>query len=138
MQQQGIERDRATGILLLATNFIDQLADWNCSLATWIPVGEKIGHALAGPGIGMSWDFTEINPLIDGSGTLPPKLDRVCNALETIEAVGPPATVTRGDSTAQHWPDGTFDAVITDPPYYSKKKGKYRLLDFAERGDDDN
>lgn len=119
MQKEGIERDRAMGILLLASTFIDQLADWNCSLAHWIPQGEKIGDALAGPGIGMSWDFTEVNPLIDGSGTLPPKLNRVCDALETIEAVGQPARVTRGDATAEHWPAGTFDAVITDPPYYS-------------------
>lgn len=119
MLKHGVERDRAIGVLLLISTFVDQLADWNCSLAHWIPQGEKIGDALAGPGIGMSWDFPEVNPLIDGSGTLPPKLQRVCDALETIKAVGLPATVTRGDATAEHWPPATFDAVITDPPYYS-------------------
>ena len=115
----GYDADRALGIQLILCAFIDQLADWNSSLSTWIPGGEKVRDALAGPGIGMAWDYVEINPLAGGSGSLAPKLERLVAALDTLCTLETPAVVTRGDATKIDLPRAYFDAVITDPPYYS-------------------
>jgi putative DNA methylase len=124
MRSVGIDNHRILAVLLLVSTLIDQLADWNCSLARWIPEGEQVGHALAGPGIGMAWDFVEINPFflgtsrLEGSGTLRPKLDRVVAALESISGLGVPAYLQRGDAGTLLWRASYFDHIITDPPYY--------------------
>ena len=118
MLDHGTYPDRALAVLCFVATFLDQLADWNSSLATWISKGEKISDGLAGPGVGMTWDFAEINPLADGSGALKPKLKRVCDAIDAIAAVGEPAKVDRGNATSLMMPDGWYDCVLTDPPYY--------------------
>ena len=78
----------------------------------------------------MTWDYAEVFPFADRPGVWK-------GAIRWIEAVirhcsqvsQRPAEVLRGD--AQHLPfaDDTFDAVVTDPPYYDAIQYSY-LSDF--------
>jgi putative DNA methylase len=119
METAGLDSDHRLAVVTILSVFIDQLADWNCSLCSWISQGEKVGDVLAGPGIGMKWDFVEINPFADTSGTLAPKLDRVCRAIDSLRDVRTAASVLRQDSTQDNDYRAFFDCVITDPLYYS-------------------
>jgi putative DNA methylase len=66
----------------------------------------------------MAWDFVELGPFGGASGSPAGALDWITGVLEAESGSGLPATVQRGSATMEPWPDSTFDAVITDPPYY--------------------
>lgn len=104
-----------TGIL---SGLIDQMVDWNCRLSMWIPQNEQVGRAFCGPGVAMLWDYAETDPLLDGPGNLWSKLDRIVAGVDSL-------LLRRGNASvhlacAQNLPfrDSTFDAIVTDPPYY--------------------
>jgi putative DNA methylase len=94
------------------------LSDWNSSLGTWINVGEKIGHAFARQALPMVWDFAELAPFGGASGNATDRLANTALAIDKFVEVSLPATVNRGSATALPWANSSFDAVITDPPYY--------------------
>ena len=129
----GAERAKAVGSYLGL--MVSTISDWNCGIATWINVGEKIGHAFARQALPMVWDFAELNPLGDGSGNAWDRLLNTITAIEKFGAVEDQATVTRGSATALPWGESRagsppyFDAVITDPPYYDNVDYA-RLSDF--------
>ena len=118
VQTKGYEVEHARAVVTYLGLLTSTLADWNCSLATWINVGEKIGHAFARQALPMVWDFAELAPFGHASGNATDRLDNTAAAIEKFCEAGLPATVNRGSATALSWPEGSFDAVITDPPYY--------------------
>src|SRR5205085_1094746 len=67
----------------------------------------------------MVWDFAEANPFGTSVGDWWEFVLNGENAIEAGVLTGSrPATVLRGSATTLPIPDGTLDAVITDPPYY--------------------
>ena len=96
---------------------LDRLADKNATLCTWNTAGEKIEHVFGRQALPMIWDYPEVNPFTSvGWQNMEGWVVRVLEHLATIDAE--PATVQHTSSTALSFPDGFFDAVITDPPYY--------------------
>ena len=97
---------------------IDQYVDWNCRLSMWISQNEQVGRAFCGPGVSMLWDYVETDAVMDGPANLWDKLERILAAVESAPEFEHVPCVQNGK--AQHLPfaDDTFDAVITDPPYY--------------------
>ena len=69
--------------------------------------------------IKMVYDFSEINCFAKTQGCLPFALDRELFCMRELAKVRQPATVTRGDAGRLPYEDATFDAIVTDPPYYS-------------------
>ena len=69
--------------------------------------------------IKMVYDFSEINCLAKTQGCLPFALDRELFCMRELAKVRQTATVTRGDAGRLPYEDATFDAIVTDPPYYS-------------------
>ena len=69
--------------------------------------------------IKMVYDFSEINCLAQTQGCLPLALKRELFCIGELANVPQPSTVTRGDAGRLPYDDATFDAVVTDPPYYS-------------------
>ena len=66
----------------------------------------------------MSWDFAEANPFSGVTASYQSALDWASSAYDTLGTLTNPANVIRGSATSLPFPDQTFDAVITDPPYY--------------------
>lgn len=100
---------------------LDRLADWNSTLCSWSPEstgGAKIGHTFGRQALPMVWDFTESGVFSRATGSAELCLQWVVKGLR--EAIGPPspANVYRASALSLPWPEGGFDAIITDPPYY--------------------
>lgn len=66
----------------------------------------------------MSWDFLEANPFSGVTASYQSALVWAVRAYEALSGLGHPATVVRGSATQLSFMAETFDAVITDPPYY--------------------
>ena len=67
----------------------------------------------------MVYDFSEINPLASTAGALSLAFEKEVFCIRELAKVGRPSVVTRGNAEKLFYDDETFDAVITDPPYYS-------------------
>ena len=67
----------------------------------------------------MVYDFSEINPLARTEGCFPFALEREAFCIRELATIRNPSVVTRGSAEKLFHDDETFDAVITDPPYYS-------------------
>ena len=67
----------------------------------------------------MVWDHTEIDPFRDVPGSWEAHVRWIELAIRHSSGTALiPASVQRGDAQRLAFPDGTFDAVIVDPPYY--------------------
>ena len=108
---------QAKQLVLGLTSLIEFLVDWNSVSTMWISQNEQTGRSLAGPGVGMKWDFIEINPFATNGSNLKSKLDRVCDTFNAIK-FNNPVKILKGSSTSIPLRDKSIDLVLTDPPYY--------------------
>ena len=67
----------------------------------------------------MIYDFSDINPFATTAGSFPFALEREAYCIRELAKVRNSAVVTRGNAEKLLYDDETFDAVVTDPPYYS-------------------
>lgn len=104
-------------IVLGLTSLIEFLVDWNSVSTMWISQNEQTGRSLAGPGVGMKWDFIEVNPFSTKGSNLLSKIDRVCDTFNAIKFQNE-VTILKGSSTSLSLKDNSIDIVLTDPPYY--------------------
>lgn len=109
---------KARAVTCALSGLIDQTVDWNSRLSMWIPQNEQVGRGLCGPGIAMLWDYAETDPVSDGPSNLRSKLNRICKGADALAEL--PLKVNTSLASAMALPYGSesFDAVITDPPYY--------------------
>jgi putative DNA methylase len=97
---------------------VDRLADYNSSFCSWHNTGEKVGHTFARQALPMVWDFVEINPLGNASGNAHSALNWVTDVIKSNSNLGPTAQVERSSATQMTFGSHSFDAIVTDPPYY--------------------
>ena len=67
----------------------------------------------------MVYDYSEMNPFARTAGCLQYAFDNEVYCIRNLARIKNPAVVTRGNAEKLFYDDKTFDAVITDPPYYS-------------------
>lgn len=109
--------ETAKQLVFSLTPLIEFLVDWNSKGTMWISQNEQTGRSLAGPGVGMKWDYIEINPFFSKGSNLKSKLLRVCESFNAISHDSS-VSILQGSSTKLQIPTGTIDIVLTDPPYY--------------------
>ena len=66
----------------------------------------------------MIYDFSEINPLGRTAGCLPFALKNEAFCIRELAKIKTPASIARSNAEKLFHDDETFDAVVTDPPYY--------------------
>ena len=120
MGQEGMDEQRA---LALATYFamaFGRLVIMLNKFSRWEP-NDQITRGAIGDrqALKMIYDFSDINPFATTTGSLPFALDREAYCMRELAGIETPAVVTRGNAEKLFYADETFDAVITDPPYYS-------------------
>lgn len=109
---------KARCVIGLLSSLIDQVVDWNSRLSMWISQNEQVGRAFSGPGVAMLWDYAETDQLMDGPANLWSKLDRIVKGTEYIPKFEGKAGVRKVAAQNLPYEDNSFDAIVTDPPYY--------------------
>lgn len=116
----GMDEDKAKALITyLAMAFSRLVVAFN-KFTRWESAVQRTMAAMGDrQAIKMVYDFSEINCLAKTQGCLPFALDRELFCIRELAQVRQIATVTRGDAGRLPYEDATFDAVVTDPPYYS-------------------
>jgi len=127
-QQMPAQDERAKAVTTALAAALDKLADYDCSLTRWKPDAELVVNAFGLQALPMVWDFAEQVPYSGIGGSWQSQVARTIEGWNDAWNNGFPALVSRGSATALPWPDASFDAVITDPPYYDN-------VDYAKLSD---
>ena len=104
-----IESSIATGI--------DRTADYNSANCRWVSHGEFIGNTFTRQALPIVWDFAEVNPVADSTGSFLGAIDWVAKVIEAW----PNSTSGQFQSAdaAEHpLPDQAAWVWFADPPYY--------------------
>ena len=126
MLSNGMDAEYAKAVTTYLGLWLDQVADNLSNLCRWIPASESLGHVFSGPGFIITWDYAEGNPLRIASNRLKTLLKPLKHLSEMNSE---PVNIRRASATNLPFSDNSFDAVLTDPPYYDNVPYSY-LSDF--------
>ncbi len=119
MAQLGYEPLLIEAINTYLALMIDRVADYGSAITHWNVPGQKIGNTFSGFRLAMSWDFTEGNPLVKTSGGYPGQIEWIAGFIEhALKAATDQTPQVRYGSAVDLGERDTYDAIITDPPYY--------------------
>ncbi len=124
MLQEGFETHRAEAVTVYLALWMSRLTDRFNALARWNNARETVESLTSMKRIAMTWDYPEVNVFAGSSGSWQSALDYVTAVIEREADAGRPATVLRGSATrlaTVGLEASSFDAVITDPPYYDNE-----------------
>ncbi len=117
-----VETDDANYACAIATYLsvaLDRQANQTANICRWHNTGEKLEGVFSRQALPMVWDYAEVNPFSGSTGDWTGALDWITRVIEHCSyADGQPADAQRGTVTRLSYPEGSFDAVVTDPPYY--------------------
>lgn len=118
IHKSGCDSGTAKAIATFLAVIIDRLADFNSTLCVFNYTGGRgVKNTFGRQSLPMVWDFAETNPFNPAGASWVSGIEDVPAGLRDTD-VSRGGTVKRGSATELPWPDGSFDAVITDPPYY--------------------
>ncbi len=120
MISNGLDADRAAAVATYLGMGFGRLANSFTRFCRW-QSRDQITIAAIGDrqALKMVYDFSEINPFAETAGCLPFAFDNEAHCIKILASVGKPATVTRCSAEEVPYENESFDAVVTDPPYYS-------------------
>lgn len=120
MLADGMPKDRARALVTFFAMAFGRFVIIFNKFSRWEPK-DQITRGAVGDrqALKMIYDFSEISPLAATTGSLPFALDREAFCIRALARIGTPSIVRRGNAEKLFYDDETFDAVITDPPYYS-------------------
>jgi putative DNA methylase len=118
MRTEGVTEDRAKAVAAYLGILVDRMVDRGSSMCRWDPAYTKTQSTFGRPALPFVWDFSETNPFGDASGDMNQAIDWIVKVVEELAEMSEPAEVSRGSALRLSYPDASFDAVVTDPPYY--------------------
>ena len=120
MLENGTPENRAKALTTYFAMAFGRLANSFTTFCRWQGQDQKtiatIGDRQA---LKMVHDYAEINPLARTAGCLPFALENEAFCIRELAKVEQPCVVSRGNAEKLFYDNETFDAVVTDPPYYS-------------------
>ena len=120
MLVEGMAEDRAKALATYFAMAFGRLVITFNKFSRWEPRVQRTKGAIGDrQALKMIYDFSEINALARTEGCLAFALEREAYCIRELAKISNPAVVTRGNAEKLLYDDETFDAVVTDPPYYS-------------------
>lgn len=93
--------------------------DYNCRSASWHRSYEVISSTLGKRGVGMMWDHVEVNPFIQGSGTLLSAIKSILDGIQySIEKLDNRGNCIVTQKSILKIDPHHYNLIITDPPYF--------------------
>ncbi|MGB9588757.1 MAG: DUF1156 domain-containing protein, partial [Armatimonadota bacterium] len=131
MIEEGYDEEHAKVVATYLALIVSRMTDFESGLVSWSPQWEFSKNTFARQTLQMTWDYSELNllsPIL--SGTWESMQRQVLRVIESlIDLPSKKTSVSQCSSTSLLHPDGYFDAVVTDPPYYDNVPYSY-LSDF--------
>jgi adenine-specific DNA methylase len=119
MLSAGLDASYATALATYLGLEVDMAAAFSNMLARWENTSEAIKHLFSRHAVPMVWDYVEANPFSGSSGSVKSGARYYYEALRyCCESSPVPASVSQASCSSLPYPDGFFDLVATDPPYY--------------------
>jgi putative DNA methylase len=119
MLKAGYNDDCAKAVIAYCAMSLDKLAQLNCSLSRWKLDAEAVVDLFGRQAIPMVWDFAENVPISGLGGSWQSQMERTIGGLSSIPNITVATSqLRRGSATELPFDNESFDAVITDPPYY--------------------
>lgn len=119
----GYEDDFARAVAIYLGLSVDRLADYNSVLCLWHNSKELVAHTFGRQALQMVWDYIEVNPFSDATGNVAGAFDYLIRVLihcaNTNYLNSSIPTTSQSSATELPQSASTFDAVLTDPPYYN-------------------
>ncbi|MGI6230713.1 MAG: DUF1156 domain-containing protein [Tractidigestivibacter sp.] len=104
---------------------VDKEADYCSSICTWHSSRELIRNVFSRQAIPMAWDYAEVNPLSESSGSFVSMMRQVVEAIKALPA-RPECDAVQRDAAKT---EGMSNLLIsTDPPYYDN-------IDYSDLSD---
>lgn len=130
MTKSGLRPELARAVTTYLAFIMDKVAERGVTVSRWDPTAEKIQSPVANGKMPMVWDFPEANPFGDSSGSWQQSAKDVLGSLNALASTRfTECNVQRGSALTLPYDDSSFDAVITDPPYYDNVPYSH-LADF--------
>jgi adenine-specific DNA methylase len=123
----------ATAVTTYLALGMDRLTSFSSTLTRWQHRGEFAVSLFGRQALQMVWDYFEVNPSSGATGSWSSALGWIirviehCSQIPVLQSFIP--VVTQASTTQLPYPDGYFDAVLTDPPYYDNVPYSY-ISDF--------
>jgi len=130
MLKAGYEDEYAKAVVSYLAQGIDMTAAFTNTLARWENTSEAIKQLYARQALPMMWDYAEVNPFSNSSGSFETGWEYYFKVMEHCSHThSEPASISQSSATSLSYSDNFFDAVLTDPPYYDNVPYSY-LSDF--------
>ena len=119
MLDHGMAEDRARAIATYFAMAFGRLVITFNKFSRWEPQDQITRGAIGDrQALKMIYDFSDINPFARTTGSFSFALEREAYSIRELAKISNSAVVTRGNAEKLFYEDRTFDAVVTDPPYY--------------------
>jgi putative DNA methylase len=114
----GMEPKRAEAVCAYLGLTLDRVLLRGSTQSIWDVTRDSVTNAFGRQAMPMTWDFVEANPFGGRMGDASRSLENIADIAELLAGTGRPVHVQRTSADQLEYPDGFFDAIITDPPYY--------------------
>ena len=108
---------------------LSKLADRGSSICTWFTERDSTRNTFARQSIPMTWDFAELNTLLDGTGSFMGAVNWTAESIEGVACGSNPIAGYSMQIDAARQDVSAGKVVSTDPPYYDNI-GYADLSDF--------
>jgi putative DNA methylase len=107
-----------SAVVTLSALMMSRMVNFSSTLCLWNYTGGRgVVHSFSRQSLPMTWDFPESNPFYSEAAGWQASIDSMIAVLSQLPQ-GPAAKVVRGSAQSPPFEELTFDAIVTDPPYY--------------------